>query len=36
MKIPYGNANFAMIRREGYFYVDKTPARPRKVAKARR
>lgn len=28
MKIPYGIANFAKIRREGYFYVDKTPFLP--------
>ncbi len=28
MKIPYGLANFATIRREGYFYVDKTPFLP--------
>jgi hypothetical protein len=28
MKIPYGTANFAKIRREGYFYVDKTPFLP--------
>ncbi len=28
MKIPYGTANFAEIRREGYFYVDKTPFLP--------
>lgn len=25
MRIPYGIADFATIRREGYFYVDKTP-----------
>ncbi|HRI65053.1 MAG TPA: AAA family ATPase [Polyangium sp.] len=25
MKIPYGNADFADIRRQGMFYVDKTP-----------
>ncbi|MCC6552351.1 MAG: AAA family ATPase [Polyangiaceae bacterium] len=28
MKIPYGTANFAKIRRKGYFYVDKTPFLP--------
>lgn len=28
MKIPYGLANFATIRREGYFYVDKTSFLP--------
>lgn len=28
MKIPYGLVNFARIRREGYFYVDKTPYLP--------
>ena len=28
MKIPYANSNFASIRREGYFYVDKTPFFP--------
>ncbi len=28
MKIPYANCNFAQIRREGYFYVDKTPFLP--------
>lgn len=28
MKIPYGLANFAAIREEGYFYVDKTPFLP--------
>jgi hypothetical protein len=28
MKIPYGTANFGLIRREGYFYVDKTPFLP--------
>lgn len=28
MKIPYGMANFALIRGEGYFYVDKTPFLP--------
>lgn len=28
MKIPYGLANFATIREQGYFYVDKTPFLP--------
>ena len=28
MKIPYGNADFADIRRKGMFYVDKTPFLP--------
>ncbi len=28
MKIPYGNADFAEIRRKGSFYVDKTPFLP--------
>ncbi len=28
MKIPYGVPNFGDIRREGYFYVDKTPFLP--------
>jgi hypothetical protein len=28
MKIPYGESNFAKIRTEGYFYVDKTPFLP--------
>src|SRR5262245_31471009 len=28
MKIPYGLANFARIRQEGFFYVDKTPFLP--------
>src|SRR5215468_6011107 len=28
MKIPYGVSNFAVIRTEGYFYVDKTPFLP--------
>ncbi len=28
MKIPYGTASFTKIRREGYFYVDKTPFLP--------
>ena len=28
MKIPHGVANFADIRRGGYFYVDKTPFLP--------
>ncbi len=28
MKIPYGNADFADIRRRGSFYVDKTPFLP--------
>lgn len=28
MKIPYGIAHFARIRKEGYFYVDKTPFLP--------
>ncbi len=28
MKIPYANCDFADIRREGYFYVDKTPYIP--------
>jgi hypothetical protein len=28
MKIPYGMASFALIRGEGYFYVDKTPFLP--------
>jgi hypothetical protein len=28
MKIPYGIANFAKIRSEGHFYVDKTPFLP--------
>lgn len=28
MKIPYGNADFANIRRSGMFYVDKTPFLP--------
>ncbi len=28
MKIPYGMANFAKIRKNGYFYVDKTPFLP--------
>ena len=28
MKIPYGRSNFADIRREGFFYVDKTPFLP--------
>src|SRR5262245_55177300 len=29
MKIPYGMSSFADIRREGFFYVDKTPFLPR-------
>jgi hypothetical protein len=28
MKIPYANCDFADIRRDGYFYVDKTPFIP--------
>jgi hypothetical protein len=28
MKIPYGQSNFGDIRREGFFYVDKTPFLP--------
>lgn len=28
MKIPYANCDFADIRRDGYFYVDKTPFLP--------
>ena len=28
MKIPYGQSNFADIRRGGFFYVDKTPFLP--------
>lgn len=28
MRIPYGISDFATIRREGYFYVDKTPFLP--------
>ncbi len=28
MKIPYGEADFAKIRRRGSFYVDKTPFLP--------
>ncbi len=28
MKIPYGISNFAKLRTEGYFYVDKTPFLP--------
>lgn len=28
MKIPYGRSNFADIRRNGFFYVDKTPFLP--------
>src|SRR5580698_5068234 len=28
MKIPYGVSNFAELRTEGYFYVDKTPFLP--------
>ena len=28
MKIPYGVSNFAKLRTEGYFYVDKTPFLP--------
>ena len=28
MRIPYGMSNFAELRREGYFYVDKTPFLP--------
>jgi len=28
MKIPYGVSNFAELRMEGYFYVDKTPLLP--------
>src|SRR5215468_3188225 len=28
MKIPYGVSNFAQLRTEGYFYVDKTPFLP--------
>lgn len=28
MKIPYGVSNFAELRTEGYFYVDKTPLLP--------
>src|SRR5262249_45892712 len=29
MKIPYGQSNFADLRRGGFFYVDKTPFLPR-------
>ncbi len=29
MKIPYSNCDFASLRQEGYFYVDKTPFFPR-------
>jgi len=29
MKIPYGMSNFEDVRREGFFYVDKTPFLPR-------
>ncbi|MFM7204226.1 MAG: AAA family ATPase, partial [Myxococcota bacterium] len=28
MKIPYGQCDFAEIRREGMFYADKTPFLP--------
>lgn len=28
VKIPYGMSNFAQVRREGYFYADKTPFIP--------
>lgn len=29
MKIPYGISDFDLLRREGYFYVDKTMFLPR-------
>jgi len=28
MKIPYGVSNFTQLRKDGYFYVDKTPFLP--------
>src|SRR5262245_33608976 len=28
MKIPYGTSNFGIIRKEGLFYIDKTPFLP--------
>src|SRR5262249_50041726 len=28
MEIPYGRSNFAELRRNGYFYLDKTPFIP--------